>query len=116
MEIIAIKHVLWAQDMDRAVAFWRDAFGLSVRFGDAAWTELAAGEHTVALHGGHDGGRVVSGLSIEVDDMAAAQQALLAAGGRVVHGPERRPGEPIILAGVVDTEVNEFKLTQYVGE
>jgi predicted enzyme related to lactoylglutathione lyase len=101
--------------MDRAVSFWREVFGCELRFGDDSWTELAANEATIALHGGHDGSRLRSSLSIEVDDIATACAALVAAGGAVVSGPDRRPGEPILLADATDTEGNRFMLTQYTG-
>src|SRR5438046_2802625 len=41
MEIMHAKFVLRAQEMWRAVAFWRDAFELQVRFADDEWTDLA---------------------------------------------------------------------------
>jgi catechol 2,3-dioxygenase-like lactoylglutathione lyase family enzyme len=43
----AIKYVA---DMDRAVAFHRDALGLPLKFQSPFWSEFATGETTLALH------------------------------------------------------------------
>jgi len=43
----AIKFVA---DMDAAVAFYRDTFGLTVRFATPFWTEFDTGDVTLALH------------------------------------------------------------------
>ena len=37
-------------DMDRAVSFYRDTLGLTLKFASPAWTEFATGETTLALH------------------------------------------------------------------
>ena len=112
MAVTNVVYMLMAQDMERAVAFWTGSLGLARRHGDENWTELEIAGSTVALHGGHDGSRNASGLGFTVDDIEAAVAAVAAAGGEVVHEPRDRPGEPIILANLVDTEGNEFSLTQ----
>jgi catechol 2,3-dioxygenase-like lactoylglutathione lyase family enzyme len=43
----AIKFVA---DMDKAVAFYRDTFGLTVKFASPFWSEFDTGEVTLALH------------------------------------------------------------------
>jgi lactoylglutathione lyase len=43
----AIKYVA---DMDRAVAFHRDALGLPLKFQSPEWSEFATGDTTLALH------------------------------------------------------------------
>src|SRR5262245_35658641 len=110
-----VKYMLMAADMDGGVAFYRDAFGLVPRFVSPHWSELAWKDAVVALHGGGDGSPNRTGLSFQVEDADAACQAVAALGGRVVKGPESRPGEPIRLAHAVDPEGNEFMITQYVG-
>ena len=47
----AIKFVA---DMDAAVAFYRDTFGLAVRFATPFWSEFETGEVTLALHPASD--------------------------------------------------------------
>ena len=49
------------------------------------------------------------------DALRAAADRLADGGAKVLSGPEERRGEPIKLASLVDTEGNEFSLTQYVG-
>src|SRR5262245_60317098 len=99
--------MLMVQDMDRATGFYRDAFGLSVRFVSPEWSELAWRDATIAFHGGRaDGDRQQTGLGFEVDDVDAACAAVTAAGGTVVAPPVERPGERIRLAEVADTEGN----------
>ncbi len=110
MRIEALKFILSAQDMSRAVAFYRDALGLLPTYENEHWSELKWGDATLALHGGGTGEHKKSGLSVQVDDVEAACRAVTDAGGRVVAEPEERPGEPIRLARVVDTEGNEFAI------
>ncbi len=104
MKVTSVKYLLMAQDMDRAIRFWNSSFGFSKRYGDEHWTELDAAGACLALHGGGDGSTRTTELGVEVDDIEAAVVVVAAAGGRVLNPPRYRPGEPIILADVVDTE------------
>ncbi|MCA9727127.1 MAG: VOC family protein [Candidatus Eisenbacteria bacterium] len=115
MKVELVKFIVLAQDMERALAFWEQAFGFRKRFGDEHWTELDTGQGTLALHGGHDGSLNRTGLSIQVDAIVDGVLAVRAAGGSIVHDPVSRPGEPIRLAEVEDTEGNRFSLVQYIG-
>jgi len=112
MQLQAVKHMLWAEDMDRAVAFYRDTMGMQPVRESAAWSELAFGDAAVTLHGGGDGELNQTGLCFQVADLEAACRDVEAGGGKVVGGPWDRPGEPIRLACVIDTEGNSFTLTQ----
>ena len=56
-----------------------------------------------------------TGLSFQVNDIEAACKEVVEGGGRVFSGPSDRPGEPIRLADLADTEGNRFTLSQYVG-
>lgn len=78
------------EDMDRAVAFYRDTLGLSVTMQDTDWTEIDAGGLTVGLnarentHGGSGGGAVIS-FSPEgsIEDEV---QRIAARGGASIEG------------------------------
>ena len=108
--------MLMANDMDRATAFYTDVIGLEVAFRSPNWTELAYGDAVVALHSGGDGEFTSTGLGFTVADIEAACQEVTAGGGKVLSGPSERPGEPIMLAQLADTEGNGFDLSQDVGQ
>ena len=66
----AIKYV---DDMDRAVAFYRDKLGLEPAFQSPFWSEFATGDTKLALHpasGDNKAGHVE--LGFEVDDVLAS--------------------------------------------
>ena len=72
----AIKYVA---DMDKAVAFHRDALGLTLRFASPFWTEFDTGGTTLALHAAddeHPAGNVQLGFRTEdLDAFYAAREA-----------------------------------------
>ncbi|BBE22652.1 hypothetical protein MN0502_15350 [Arthrobacter sp. MN05-02] len=78
------------EDMDRAVAFYRDTLGLSVMMQDSDWTEIDAGGLTIGLnaredtHAGSGGGAVIS-FSPEgsIEDEV---QRITARGGASIEG------------------------------
>jgi predicted enzyme related to lactoylglutathione lyase len=111
----AVKYVLMAQDMERAVSFYRDTMGFEESFTSPHWSELQFGDAILGLHGGGDGSRNETGLSIQYEDVAQAFERALRAGASSVHQPDQREGEPIVLASVADPEGNVIMLTQYVG-
>jgi len=112
--IEVIKFVLMVRDMDRAVAFYRDAMGLRLVLQSAIWSELAQGDAMVALHAGGDERVRGTGLSFQVDDIRAACDRAVAGGAELRRGPEHRPGDPVTLAELVDPEGNVFMLSQSV--
>ena len=115
LKVEVVKFMLIAQDMDRAITFYKDVVGLEVKVESADWSELVFGDAIVALHGGGNGEFNKTGLSIQVVDIDEACKEIEASGGRVLDGQSDRPGEPIKLASLADTEGNGFMLTQYIG-
>ncbi len=113
MEIQKVAFILMAQDMDRAVSFYKEVIGLElqVRHG-SNWAELGCECAVVALHGGGSGEYRRTGLAFTVADVTAACEEVNRGGGSVVQYPQTRPGEGIILARLVDTEGNGFDLSQ----
>ena len=114
MNVEVVKYMLMAQNMDRGVAFYRDVIGLDVDLQSDFWSELKIGDAIVALHGGGSGDFNDTGLSFQVEDIDRACMEVAKGGGRVLSGPADRPGEPIRLASLVDTEGNGFTINQYV--
>ena len=111
----AVKYILAARNMARAVAFYRDAIGFTEDFTSPDWSELRWGDATLGLHGGGDGSLQQTGLSIQYEDVGQAYSRALEFGATGIREPERREGEPIILASIADPEGNVIMLTQYVG-
>jgi predicted enzyme related to lactoylglutathione lyase len=109
--VTKIYFMITAEDMDRAVAFYRDVIGLGIRMSSPGWSELTHGDATVALHKG-GGGDAETGLGFDVDDIEVMCSKVRLGGGAVVREPQDRPGGEVRLAGVHDTEGNGFFLSQ----
>jgi predicted enzyme related to lactoylglutathione lyase len=82
-------------DVAAAVTFYRDAFGLGLKFADGdRYAALDAGSTTLALAGPAEdvtGGVVAA--SFKVPDVTAALRAITGAGGSVVRAAEQGPHE-----------------------
>lgn len=115
MKLEKVKFMLMAADMKRAVAFYRDVIGLDEVFVSDFWTELRHGDAIIALHGGHDGRRNPTGLSLQFDDVLATAERIREAGATILQPPTQREGEPILLGIYRDAEGNEVFITQYIG-
>lgn len=110
-----VKFMIMAADMKRAVSFYRDVIGLEEIFVSDFWTELRHGDAIVALHGGHDGSRNPTGLSIQYEDVLTMTEKIAKAGAKILRPPEQREGDPILHGVYRDAEGNEVFITQYVG-
>ena len=71
-------------------------------------------DDAVALHSGGNGEYRSTGLGFTVADIAAAWEEVSGGGGRIIHHPEERTGEGIILAHLADPEGNGFDFVQSV--
>ncbi len=116
MKLEKVKTLLLAQNIPRGLKFYQDVFALPCTMESEYWSELAFGDAIIALHGGGDGSRSTTDLSLQVDNIEAACRRIEQAGGKIHTPPHRRPGEPIVLAIFSDTEGNEVMLTQFVGD
>jgi len=78
--------ILWSSDVARSVTWYRDMLGLELQFHRGDFAVLAAGEHSIALHGGEgveagaEGRRFGASPVLSVADYAAAKAALEAKG------------------------------------
>ncbi|MBV9616791.1 MAG: VOC family protein [Ktedonobacteraceae bacterium] len=79
--------IIYVNDMDRSLAFYRDILGLPLKFSSPGWSEFNTGTTTIALHAtpasrpADQPGRTPSGvaqLGFMVDDLQAAYEALKA--------------------------------------
>ena len=112
MDVQKVVFMLMVQEMDRAIAFYRDVIGLKLRLHEGNWAELGRDDAVVALHGGGNGEYCSTGLGFTVADVAAACGEVSGGGGRIIQDPEERAGEGIILAHLADPEGNSFELVQ----
>ena len=74
-------------NMDRAIAFYRDALGLGLAFQDGdKWAQLKAGGANFALSSHDEAPDGAAGATVvfEVPDAAIAGAAIAAAGGKVL--------------------------------
>lgn len=110
-----VKFMLLAANMKRAVAFYRDVLGFQEVMVSNFWSELSFGGAIIALHGGHDGSRNPTALSLQFADAMAAADCIHAAGAKIIEYPRQREGEPILLGVFRDREGNEVAITQFVG-
>ena len=108
--------MLMVTDMDRAVAFYRDTFGLRPGVESPYWSELAFGDAALALHAGAAAAVRDTGLALQVDDLDEACALVLTHGGQVLSNPEDRPEEGIRLATVADPEGNRFSVGQQLRQ
>ncbi len=111
MAVVSTYFMVIVADMDRATAFYRDAFGANVKFASPYWTSLSIAGVAIGLHHGGDAETREIGLGFDVDDLDAACAGVTAAGGTVVKAPEHRPQEGITIATIADTEGNQYSLT-----
>jgi predicted enzyme related to lactoylglutathione lyase len=109
--------ILYVQDMEAQVRFYRDMLGLSVRFpadlddySDQFWVEFETGGCTLVLHGGGEKrlGQDAPTLSFQVDDAEVARQTLVAKGVKV--GEVRSPVPGAHVVDGFDPEGNRFSL------
>jgi len=80
--------ILFVQDMDRAVRFYRDTIGLPLAFQSPGWSEFATGETKLALHPASENnppGKIELGFS--VPDLHAFYQEMTAKGVRFPMAP-----------------------------
>jgi lactoylglutathione lyase len=112
MHVEKLKYIIWAQDMARAVGFYRGVFDAEIVRESGIMAELTIAGSTLGIHSGGEGKRTWTGMSFQVADLFAACDALRAAGGTVLRPPEDTPDEPAHLAMCADPEGNEIMLTR----
>jgi catechol 2,3-dioxygenase-like lactoylglutathione lyase family enzyme len=103
----AIKFVA---DMDKAVAYYRDTFGLTVRFATPFWSEFDTGPVTLALHPANERNPAGSvELGFTAPDLPAIYAAREAAGLNFSQAPRDEHGT--LLSTLLDCEGAEVSLS-----
>jgi catechol 2,3-dioxygenase-like lactoylglutathione lyase family enzyme len=107
----------WVSDMDRAIAFYRDALGLTLvrRHGDE-WAELDAGPVRLALHGGASPERAPGGTVVfEVEDLDASRFAMEMRGA-VFDAHVGEADGVARFTSFTDPDGNRMQLIEHYGE
>jgi predicted enzyme related to lactoylglutathione lyase len=109
--------ILYVQDMNAQIAFYRDRLGLEVKeptgvedFSQVYWVELDTGPCTLVLHGGGQGriGRDAPKIVFRVADIHSARKFLLERGVKV--GEPRSPAPGVWVCDGLDPEENSFSI------
>jgi catechol 2,3-dioxygenase-like lactoylglutathione lyase family enzyme len=101
--------ILFVADMDKAVAFYRDTFGLTLTFATPFWSEFDTGTTTLALHPASEAnppGRVQLGFT--TSDLPGVYAAREAAGLSFTQAPVDEHGT--LLSRILDCEGAEVSL------
>jgi len=81
-------------DLDAAVAFYRDTLGLPVKFRDGdRYCAIDAGGFTLGLAAQEERIVAAAAPAFRVDDIEQSLSAMVAAGASVVRPPQRGPHE-----------------------
>lgn len=115
MQVERVKYIIWAADMSRAIAFYRDVLGAKVTRESDVISEVELCGAVIGIHGGGEGNRTWTGMSFQVPDVVAGAQEVVAGGGKLSRKPQEEDGEAPHLAMCIDTEGNDFMLTRKRG-
>ncbi len=103
----AIKFVA---DMDKALAFYRDTFGLTVKFATPFWSEFDTGDVTLALHpASADNPAGSTQIGFSAPDLPAVYAGREAAGLRFAEAPREEHGT--LLSQILDCEGAKVSLS-----
>ncbi len=112
-----LKVIVYVENMDAQVRFYRDSLGLAVKspndatdFSNEFWVEFDTGATTLVLHGGGQKriGVDAPKLAFAVDDINAARQTLIERG--VGMGEIRSPAPGVSVCDGIDSEGNKFSM------
>ena len=115
-----IEIIVYVQDMDRQVRFYRDVLGLTVRspvglnnYSNEFWVEIETGACMLALHGGGTGkhDQQTPKIVFGVADIVAARALLVERGVKVSE--VRSPAPHIKVVDALDAEGNPFSLESH---
>lgn len=110
MLVERVKYVIWAADLARATQFYQHVFGATVTKTNSVMAEVEIAGAILGIHGGGEGKRTWTGISLQVADVVAGAAEVVANGGGLVREPQEEDGEAPHLAMCHDTDGNEFML------
>ena len=110
MHVERVKYVIWAADLARATNFYQTTFAAKVTRSSSVMAELELAGAILGIHGGGEGKRTWTGISLQVADVVAGAAEVVSNGGGLVREPAEEDGETPHLAMCYDTDGNEFML------
>ena len=117
MATLSVMHMLFVQDMDRAIKFYEKAFDFKVLDKSPFWTNLDCGHGKIALcSAGNKTELKETVLIIEVDNYKEAVDKIKENGGQVIKIGEPYPNVPVYNVMFTDTENNQLVASQKVKE
>jgi predicted enzyme related to lactoylglutathione lyase len=115
MKTLGVMHMLFVQDMDRAIGFYEKAFGFKLNTKSAFWSNLDSGHGRLGLTSyGNKTERKEALLIIEVDDHLQAVDRITQNGGQVLNVAKPYEGAPVYNVIAIDTENNQFTVSETV--
>jgi predicted enzyme related to lactoylglutathione lyase len=98
-----IEIILFVQDMNSEVRFYRDVLGLSIQYPqnledytDEMWVAFDLGTTTLALHGGaEEAPKTLHEIVFRVENVARAREMIIAAGTPMSEIRSLEDGSPI---------------------
>jgi len=107
----SLKFVIrYVSDMDAAIRFYVENFGMGVRFKSPHWTELETGETTLALHPASDlkpaGSSELGLVAFDIDELYAR---CTGAGVKGIQPPNRLHG--VLMAKILGPDGEEITLS-----
>ncbi len=116
MKTLGVMHVLFVQDMDRAIEFYQKAFDFKLDSKSTFWSNLDSGCGRLGLTSyGSKMEKKETMLIIEVDDHQQAAERIKECGGHVVNITKPYEGAPVYNVIAIDPENNQFTVSQMVA-
>lgn len=116
MRTLGVMHMLFVQDMDRAIEFYEKAFDFKLISKSPFWSNLDSGHGLLGLTSfGNKTERKETTLIIEVDDHLQAVDRITQNGGQVLNIAKPYEGAPVYNVIAIDTENNQFTVSETVS-
>lgn len=117
MKTLGVMHVLFVQDMDRAIQFYQSAFDFKLNTKSAFWSNMDSGHGRLGLTSfGNKTERKETMLLIEVDDHKQAIERIKQHGGQVLSVAAPYEGAPVFNVIALDTENNQLTISETVNK
>ena len=116
MKTLGVMHVLFVQDMDRAIGFYEATFGFKLNTKSPFWSNLDSGNGCLGLTSfGNKTDRKETMLIIEVDEHLKAVDQIKRSGGQVLSIANPYDGAPVFNVIAKATESNQFTVSETVA-